>query len=143
MSYVFNPFTGSFESASAGQSSSTVSERLEVIRTANENILKYQPVSLINSVEVVISDVSSNSLSSVYGIALNDALATNPVTILLFGNLDDPLFNFPINTLLFQSSAGLITDQSTTIVGEFFCSIGKSGGNGSIFIDIGVPTEVF
>ena len=142
MSFKFNPFTGTFDLVNEEAAGSLSSERLEVDRVATGAIAIYDPVSLVSSTNVSTSGVSSDSSARVFGIALSAANNGETLTILMFGNIEDPAFTFALNKSLFQSLAGPISDQSTTIVGEFFCLVGRSNGTGSIFVNPGIPTEV-
>lgn len=117
-------------------------ERLEVTRTAVGAIPLYSPVRLVTADTVSVANVDTRINATVYGIAIESKLTGEDVKILLMGNLEDPSFTFGLNDGLFQSAAGPISDQSTTIVGEFFCRIGKSNGTGSIFVNPELPIEV-
>jgi len=117
-------------------------KRLEITRVAAGAITKFAPVRLDVSNEAWTAGVSSEIEATVIGVALNDAAIGEDVLILLFGNLEDVTFTHALSILLFQSSVGPISENATTIVGEWFCIIGKSNGTGAIFINPEAPVEV-
>lgn len=118
-------------------------ERLEVSRIAVGAVLQFSPVRLVTKDSVEVANVDTLAKATVYGVALTTVANGESVSILLMGNLEDPSFAFGLNVGLFQSALGPISAQSTTIVGEFYCRIGKSNGAGSIFVQPEVPVEVF
>lgn len=117
-------------------------ERLERTRVAAGAITKFDPVRLNLSNEVLTASVISEAEATVFGVALNDAALGEDCLVLLFGSLEDVSFAFDLSVGLFQSALGPISNQSTTIVGEWFCRIGKSNGTGAIFINPEAPVEV-
>ena len=126
-----------------GGGSADDANRIEVTRLVNGSpVSKYDPVSLLTATEVITSNVDTKDKATVFGVALHDAGVGEEVRILIFGMISDPVFTFPLNIPLFQSALGPISSQATTIVGEFFCEIGKSNGVGSILVKPTLPVEV-
>ena len=117
--------------------------RLVVVRIADGAIALNDPVYLVTNDTVSTAGVSTRQEATVFGIALEAANDGDALRVLIFGNHADPSFTFTLNAPLFNSALGPISTQSTTIVGEFFCRIGKSNGPGSIFVSPEAPTEVF
>lgn len=117
--------------------------RIEVTRTVNGiAVTKYEPVSLVSATDVIPSNVDTRNNATVFGVALHDAAIGEDVRILIFGMITDPVFTYPLNDTLYNSALGPLALIATTIVGEFFCSVGKSNGAGSILVEPGKPTEV-
>lgn len=122
--------------------SSDAATRLQTTRIASEPITELTPVSLSSATEVFTANTSSRDRATVMGVALNSANVGEVVTILIYGYLSDPLISFPLNVPLFNSSTGAVSQQATTIVGEFFCEVGRSNGNNSVLVDPKLPVEV-
>ena len=142
MPYRLNPFTGKFDYFQDGGTADDAN-RIEVTRVVNGlAISKYDPVSLVTATEVVTADVDTKDRATIFGLALHAASPGEDIRILIFGMISDPVFTYPLNDVLYNSSAGPISLVATTIVGEFFTPIGKSNGAGSILVDPGKPTEV-
>ena len=142
MSYKFNPLSGQLDYYEEGGSADDAN-RIEVTRKVDGvAVTKYDPVALITATEVIPSNVDTLNNATVFGLALEDAAIGQDVRILIFGIVSDSFFTFPLNDPLFNSVSGAISATATTIVGEFFCQIGKSNGLGSILVDPSKPTEV-
>lgn len=142
MPYKFNPFTSNFDLVQDGGTADDA-DRIEVTRQVNGgSIAKYEPVALVTANEVATADVDTKDHATVFGLALHAANTGEDIRILIFGMISDPVFTFALNVPLFQSSTGAISATATTVVGEFFCKIGKSNGTGSILVAPQLPTEV-
>lgn len=76
--------------------------------------------------------------AKILGVSLN-ALSVGAVgPVLLFGLLEDPFFNFPINAPLYLGLDGEIT-LTPPASGVYTVIVGKGIGPGAIFIDIQEP----
>jgi hypothetical protein len=78
------------------------------------------------------------SEAQAFGITLNGSVAGGEVNVLFFGKIEDAFFNFPINENIFLNANGEI-GLSAGVAGEYNVQIGKSLGNGAMFIDIKEP----
>lgn len=76
--------------------------------------------------------------AKILGVSLNALLAGNIGPVLLFGLLEDPFFNFPINSPLYLGLDGEIT-LTPPASGVYTVVVGKGLGPGAIFIDIQEP----
>lgn len=143
MSWKLNPFTGSYQYSNDRTSQESLSaNRLEIDKIATGAVGYLQLVTLISPTNVSISNVDNRENATVFGMALNDAVDGEVVRILLFGHYDDALLAFGLNESLFQDKDGNLTTVATTIVGEHWSRVGRSYGDGSIFISPESPIEV-
>jgi len=142
MSYRLNPFTGKFDYFQAGGTADDAN-RIEVTRIVDGTaVSKYDPVSLISATDVIPTNVDTRNNATCFGVALHNAVIGEEVRILIFGMISDVVFTYPLNAPLYNSIAGALSLVPTTIVGEYFCQVGKSNGTGSILVEPGKPTEV-
>jgi len=116
--------------------------KLQLSLTASSTISKLDVIKLDSNTHCSRADFSSYANATSIGIALNQAVAGNKVDILLFGVLDDPGLNFPLNDLLFLSSSSTITNIATSVSGQFHVEVGKSLGAGSMFVSFTTPQEI-
>lgn len=143
MSWKLNPFTGGYQYSSDESAEESLSaNRLEINKIATGPVGYLQLVTLISTTNVSISGVDSRENATVFGLALNSAIDGEVVRILLFGHYDDPLLTFGLNESLFQDMNGDLTTVATTIVGENWARVGRSYGDGSVFISPESPVEV-
>lgn len=136
MSLRFNPFTAQLDFDTI-----TTAEETVITKITDENIsaLKLVTATSLTNIELSESDTFENS--KVIGVSLSAAISGNSVNLIEYGQLDDVLFSFNLNTPLYLSSGGVITD-TIPIIG-FSVQIGHSLGAGSIFINIQEPIELF
>ena len=76
--------------------------------------------------------------SNATGVSLNGGPVNTDIDITLFGRIEDPSFTFPLNAPLFLGANGEIV-LLPPIGAVYNMQIGKSLGNGSIFVDIKEP----
>lgn len=142
MSWKFNPFTTNldyFEDVAAVDDA----KRLSDDKTCGEDISALKLVRAINDDEVVLAKPDTFSTSKVLGIAIQAGLTGEAITILLFGKVSDPFFNFPVNDPLFLSNNGEITNVPPVLPLQIYSTnIGHSLGSGAIFINISDPIEL-
>jgi hypothetical protein len=115
---------------------------LQLTKIAQMTIVQGDAVRAFSDTHVVqASQDSTLEAASVLGVAMNSAIAGQPVTLLVLGIYTLPLFNiFPVNSPLFLDvNGGLSDDRPTT---GFKTTVGKSLGNGSIMVQIGEPTQL-
>lgn len=107
---------------------------LQVTLIASEIISALKMVYQTSPTSVGLSDHQNSSKKDVVGIALNSSNIGGNVTVLLFGRVEDPFFNFPLNDNLFLGNNGIVTNIPP--ISGYFVIIGKSLGAGAIFINI-------
>ena len=118
--------------------------RLVFKKTANEAISALGFVSLDSPETCVKVDPNdAESVSAGIGIALNSAPKGGQVSIVVAGIIEDPFLNFPVNSRLFMSNTGTITNIVPSFPSnKFSVKIGTSLGNGSIYIKLERPLEL-
>jgi len=109
-------------------------------KVASETISAMQLVRLTNPTDVQIADTSTCPDATVFGVARVAANAATNIEIQRSGKLYDSSFNFAVNTPLFLSATGSITDVAPTT--GFLTQIGYAGGPGLIIIEINDPVEL-
>lgn len=143
MSLTYNPITGQFNNSSSGSTVVESTKRLQVVKTANEDLVIGDSVKMDDANSCSKSGVDTRENASVVGLCVSDALSGEDVTILLLGLIDNPVFlSIPFGVSVFQNNSGGVTINATTIVGEFWTRIGKSYGNGVILVGPEEPVEV-
>lgn len=141
MSYKFNPFTGNLDYFEESESIVNDSAKFLVDdRVLAENISALKLVRAINESEIVLAEPTTYNESKVLGVTLQGGVTTDEVEVLLFGKLEDPSFNFPLNEPLFLTTNGTITDVPP--VTGFSANIGYSLGLGAIFINVQEQVEL-
>lgn len=143
MTWKLNPFTGSYQYVETSTTEESLSaNRLEIDKIASGSIGYLQLVTLIDNDTVEVAGVDSRQKATIFGLALNTASDGDLVRILLFGHYEDVSLNFSLHENLFQDMNGNLTTTASTIVGEYWTRIGRSYGNGAIFISPEPPVEV-
>ena len=113
---------------------------LSVTKIYAENISALQLVTASSSTEVKIAEPAVFNTAKVLGVAFQGGITGFDGRIILSGVLEDPIFNYPVNDLLYLGTNGTITN-TPPVVG-FSVTVGYSLGNGSIFIKIEEPIEL-
>ncbi len=118
---------------------------------AVEKLFTYdEPISALQCVyasdemgSVSIADPSEYTTARVLGVALTSGAMGDTGMIRLFGRLDDPSFQFPVEADLFLAPSGAITNVAPTESADTGTStrVGSSLGYGSIFITVDKPVE--
>lgn len=111
-------------------------------KEASERIEKFELVRMDTQTTVSVGSLNDYSSAKVTAIALNGGNPGALITGLIFGVLDDVIFDFPINEPLFLQADGTIGLTAPSASGEFITKIGYSLGTGSIFITITDPIEI-
>lgn len=109
-------------------------------KVASETISAMQLVRLDNPTDVSIANTTTCPDATVFGVARVAANAAANIEVQMSGKLYDSSFNFPVNTPLFLSPTGSITDVAPTT--GFLTQIGYSGGPGLIIIEIQDPIQL-
>lgn len=109
-------------------------KRLEVIKIAGESFSALKLVRLVDSESVLLADKAIYDNSIVLGVSLNAASIGNDVTVLVYGILEDPFFNFSPNELLFLGDNGEITNINSLSGNRTI--IGHGLGAGAIMVKI-------
>lgn len=115
---------------------------LSVTKIYAEDIDKYKLVSATDSTHVGISGPTTLTEATVLGITQVAGITNDEKRITIMGITEDPSFTWAVNTPLFLSPSGDITDTPTSTVGEFVTQIGYSLGSGAIFVSISEPMEI-
>lgn len=110
---------------------------LKVSLIASENISALKLIYPTSSSSGGLADFQNSSKKDAVGIALSSATMGNLFDVLLFGRVEDPFFNFPLNDSLFLGNNGILTNIAPTT--DFSVRVGKSLGSGAIFINIERP----
>ena len=116
--------------------------KFSLTRTAQENIAKFDLVTLFDETRVKKAGIDSYLDAVVAGVAINSANIGQDVEFIIFGVIEDPSFSFPIKEPLFLNSTGNITNTPHSTSGKFLSKIGKSYGNGAIFIELNDPRGI-
>lgn len=141
MGYKWNPFTGQLDRDSSGNAAAS----LQIDKIASENILSGDCVMAVSNTDVALANNNLTGADAlVLGIAANDALVGQTVSVIIMGSFSDPSYLvFAINKLLFLDAFGAITDVKPTLPSANFSTvIGKSLGSSTIFVQIGTPTQL-
>jgi len=99
--------------------------------------LKLVTASGPTTVKVGTPDTFENA--KIMGVALQGGITGFAGRVHILGILEDPAFNFPVNSDLYLGSSGEITDLAPSTSGEYSINVGYSLGTGAIFIKIGEP----
>lgn len=134
--------TGTIDPSFIPASVNDKATKLVVDRTAQLVVSEGELVRAIGTSKVQPADANTTaSDATVLGLALNDALVGENVSVLVLGIVSDPSYSvFPINSQLFLDLDGAITDDRPTQPSrKFLTEVGKSLGNGEILISIEPP----
>lgn len=117
------------------------SSQLVVKREAVEVIsaLKLVASAGANLVKIAEPDQTYGD-SQVLGVALQAVGIGGETKVLMNGVLFDPIFNFPVNSLLYLGDNGTITDVQPTT--GYRVSVGKATGINEIYIEIQETIEL-
>lgn len=113
-----------------------------ITRKASEPILRGDAVraSTLGYVGLATRNTDLGS-ATVLGIALNDAVEEENVTVLILGVLTDPLFSsFSVNEPLFLDLDGGITNTRPTT--KFLTYLGKHLGGNDILVNVSSPISL-
>jgi len=111
-------------------------------KEASEPVVKLECIRMDSQTTVRTATNDTYTNAKVTAVALNSGNTGALITCLLFGILEDPSFNFPMNEPLFLQDNGTIGITAPTTVGKFITDIGYSLGTGAIFINIKNPIEI-
>lgn len=145
MSLKFNPITGEFNQVANITAAENVisSQKLQIEKIASIDIPVGCLIKMDDKDNCSPAGVSNEASASVVGICTDSVLAGELTTILLLGVFEDAsLVSIPFGASLFQDNQGNITQNATSIVGEFYTRVGKSFGNGIVLIKPEEPVEV-
>lgn len=137
MSFKFNPISGKFDY----YNESTDAKRVTDLKTADVamSALTFVTATSDTNISKAINN-GTFSEATVLGMTLSVAPLGGDVEILMFGKIKDPFFTYPVNTLLFLSTNGTITDVAPSLpLATHSTEIGHSLGNGAIFLNINKP----
>lgn len=148
MAWKYNPLTLKLErvtTATVDYANETVgaSLKVEIEKIANEDLVIGDPVKMDDDNSCSKPNVNSEANASVVGLCTSTALTGSIVKIQISGVFTNSIYNsLPFNSPVFQTSGGGLGINPTSIVGEFWCRVGKSYGNGSVLIRPEEPVEV-
>lgn len=148
MSWKYNPLTLKLErisTAIVNYDGETVdaSLKVEIEKTANEDLIIGDVVKMDSDTHCSKTNITSNEAASAIGICTSNALTGNIVKIQIAGVFVNSRYSsIPYNSPVFQDALGDLTINATSIIGEFWCRVGKSFGNGAILIRPEEPVEV-
>lgn len=139
MSYKFNPLTGQLDYFEEQQQTTVDSaERLKDTKVCAEVISALKMVRAVSDTDILKGNYTTYESAKCLGIALQSGSVGTSIDVLLFGKVEDPFFNFPVNAPLFLGLDGSITTVSNA-TDDFSVTIGYSLGAGAIFIKIEEP----
>jgi hypothetical protein len=118
---------------------STSASKLSVKKILGENIPAFALVVFINETTVMRADKTFYS-GVCDGIILSSGNTGEEREILMFGIVENTGITYPLKTLLLLDSLGTV--RTTRPASGYWTIIGRSLGNGSIFIDIKEPELV-
>jgi hypothetical protein len=116
--------------------------KFSITKFASENISKFDLVNLDTQTTARKAIVDSYGESVVAGMAIEGATIGQSFKMIVFGLYEDPTFSFPINLPLFLNTDSTITSTPISTTGKFLTKVGKSYGDGAVFIDIDDPKGI-
>lgn len=114
------------------------STKLAIRKICGEDMSRLRAVSLVDSDTIFLSDKDTRPV--VDGLLIEDGLTGERKTVVMFGIVEDVSFGWPLKATLYLGDNGVITTTFPT--SGYMVVIGKSLGNGAIFIDIQEPEAV-
>lgn len=135
MSFKFNPITSQLDLVGSNSSGSPTA--IDLTFTASETISALKAVYAVDATNVGVVDSTDLSKSQVLGVAVTAATTGQPVTVRIFGVLEDVSFAFASGSELFANALGTIV--STAVGIGFHLEIGHSIGTGKIMVQVRRP----
>jgi hypothetical protein len=116
---------------------------LIVEKIARHNFSALRMMVLPTATECEYGQPTSYNGAKVAGMSVNAGLAGATCKILLFGQFQDPFFNFTAQAPLFLGTDGAITDVAPVVpFASHQVTIGQSLGSGSVLINISEPVAI-
>lgn len=112
-------------------------KRLEDTKIANETITAGSWVSLTSETNISLGQYSTESLATIYGMAITSGNSGDQITIALIGRIEEPFIpNRPINTIIYLGANG--TSRTTMPPSGYRTRVGVGYGS-SVLIQIYEP----
>ena len=133
-----NAVEGSIDLKANGASGPFVFDKVTGSKVAGASLSALKAVRASSGTAVVYATQASTYESAVVlGVTTNSAAIGAPVNVMVLGQINDPSFAWPANTLLFLGTSGAIT--STAPTSGYLVRIGKALGAGSIMVEMSEP----